>query len=86
MKVTTKIRQCNIEEIKKNLESRFIKVNQSVVGLLELNNPTYAIGRTGFDFFVEVHTCHVFENGQKIIQIDQSSLNGEEEEICQTAT
>lgn len=75
-----------LKKSKKNLENRFIKMNQSVVGALGLDNPVNVIGRTDFDFFVEAHTCQAFENGQKIIQTGQLFLNEEEEEICQTAT
>jgi PAS domain S-box-containing protein len=52
----------------KDLDSRFIRINNSHALSFGLNNPDEAIGKTDFDFFTEEHARQAYEDEQFIIR------------------
>jgi PAS domain S-box-containing protein len=52
----------------KDLESRFIRVNNAQARFLGLDHPDQAIGKTDFDFFTEEHARMAFEDEKAIIK------------------
>ncbi len=52
----------------KDIKSRFIRINKAEAGLLGIENPKDAIGKTDFDFFEFDHAKAAFEDEQRIIQ------------------
>lgn len=52
----------------KDTESRFIRINQSMLVFLGLNDPSQAIGKTDFDFFSDEHARKAFNDEMEIIK------------------
>ncbi|MCU0405354.1 MAG: PAS domain S-box protein [Ignavibacteriaceae bacterium] len=55
----------------KDLESRFIRVNNSHAESLGLTNPDQALGKTDFDFHTLAHAHQAYSDEQSIIQTAQ---------------
>lgn len=65
----------------KDLESRFIKVNNSAVKKLGFKSEEEVIGKTDFDIFKKVHAYKAFEDEQRIIKSGQPLVGVEEIEV-----
>lgn len=64
----------------KDLESRFIAINEACAIKFGLNDPTEAIGKTDFDFFNVEHAQIAFEDEQNIIETGESIIHKTEKE------
>ena len=64
----------------KDLQSRFIKVNKSLIGRLKALDEAGIIGKTDFDFFSREHAQKAFDDEQKIIKTGIPIINKEEKE------
>ena len=64
----------------KDMESRFIRVNQAQARQFGLSDPAQAIGKTDFDFFTEEHAQPAYEDEQVIIRSGQPLVAKEEKE------
>lgn len=64
----------------KDLESRFIAINEACAKKFGLNDPSEAIGKTDFDFFNVEHAQTAFEDEQKIIESGKSIIHKTEKE------
>lgn len=64
----------------KDINSKFIKISQALVGRLKLNNIEEAFGKTDFDFFSKKHAEKAFQDEQNIIKTGMPLLNIEEKE------
>ncbi|KAB2844556.1 MAG: PAS domain S-box protein, partial [Melioribacteraceae bacterium] len=67
----------------KDLESRFIKVNNSAVKKLGFNSEEEVIGKTDFDIFKKVHAYKAYEDEQRIIKTGEPLVGVEEIEVWQ---
>ena len=63
----------------KDLESRFIRINNSQAQLFGLSDPSQAIGKTDFDFFTHEHAQQAFDDEQEIIRTGQPVSKEEKE-------
>jgi two-component system, sensor histidine kinase and response regulator len=68
----------------KDIDSRFILINESLARMFGLNNPSQAVGKTDFDFFTKEHARPAYEDEQKIIKTGNAILSKEEKEIWST--
>jgi len=66
----------------KDLESRFIRINNATAQLMHVGNPEDAIGKTDFDYFTEEHARPAYEDEQLIIQTGQPLIKEEKETIA----
>ncbi len=66
----------------KDLESRFIRINNATAELMHVGDPKDAIGHTDFDYFTEEHARPAYEDEQWIIQTGQSITKEEKETIA----
>ena len=64
----------------KDLQGRFIRVNQAVADLFGLSDPTEAIGRTDFDFFTGEHAEQAFADEQQVIETGRPVVAKDERE------
>ncbi len=64
----------------KDLESRFIRVNQAQAARLGITDPAQAIGKTDFDFFTDDFAKASYADEQRIIQTGQPLINYAERE------
>lgn len=64
----------------KDLKSRFIRINKSLVERLGFKNPEEAIGKTDFDFFSEEHAKQAYNDEQQIIKTGKPIVGIEEKE------
>ena len=64
----------------KDSQSRFIKVNKSIVNRLKASDELEVIGKTDFDFFTKAHAEKAFNDEQKIIKIGMPIVDKEEKE------
>jgi len=64
----------------KDTQSRFLRVSQSMVNMFGLTDPTQAVGKTDFDFFLEDHARPAYETEQEIMRTGQPVLGLEERE------
>ncbi len=64
----------------KDRESRFIRINKSMLKLFGFNNLDEAIGKTDFDVFKDEHALQAFQDEQAIIRTGESIDNYEEKE------
>ena len=55
----------------KDLESRFIRINNSQAQLFSISDPSLAIGKTDYDFFTHEHAQQAFDDEQEIIRTGQ---------------
>ena len=58
----------------KDPQSRFTRVNRAQAGLLGLQSPDQAIGRTDFDFFEPEHAQTAFADEQRILRSGQALI------------
>ena len=65
----------------KDLESRFIRVNETMAKLHGCENPADLIGKTDFDVFGKEHAGEAFVDEQRIIQTGIPMIGYEEKEI-----
>jgi len=70
----------------KDINSRFIVMSKSQAQRFGLKDPSFAIGRSDFDFFTEEHARQAFEDEQMIIKTGNSITNVEEKETWQDGT
>lgn len=65
----------------KDLESRFIKINQACAEKFGLDDPEEAVGKTDFDFFDDEHAQEAYDDEQKIIETGSPIINKIEKEV-----
>jgi PAS domain S-box-containing protein len=65
----------------KDLESRFLAINNACATKFGLDDPSEAIGKTDFDFFNLSHAQQAFEDEQKIIKTGEPIIHKTEKEI-----
>lgn len=63
----------------KDLESRFVRINDAQVDLLGIENEEEAIGKTDFDFFPEYHAQAAWNDERRIIETGEPVISREEE-------
>jgi len=63
----------------KDMESRFIRINNAQIQSLGLSNPGDEIGKTDFDFFTEEHARQAYEDEHEIIQSGKPLIKEEKE-------
>ena len=63
----------------KDLESRFIRINNNQARTLGLSDPRNAIGKTDFDFFTDEHARQAYEDEREIIRTGQPYGSEEKE-------
>lgn len=64
----------------KDLESRFIKVNEACAHKHGWKSPEFAVGKTDFDVFSPEHAQAAFEHEQRIIATGEPWIGAEEKE------
>jgi PAS domain S-box-containing protein len=64
----------------KDRESRFIRINRSMVAAFKLKSPADAVGRSDFDYFSTEHARQAFADEQALLQSGGSLVNQEEKE------
>jgi len=64
----------------KDSKSRFIRINKTQANLFNLKDPTDAVGKTDFDFFLEEHAKKALADEQNIIKTGKPVINKEERE------
>ncbi len=65
----------------KDLQSRFIRVNNRMAMLFNLDHPSQLIGKTDFDFFTEEHARPAFNDEQAVMRTGLPILDKVEKEI-----
>lgn len=65
----------------KDLQSRFVKVSKSLVGLHKVSSEQDLIGKTDFDLFSEEHSRQAYKDEQEIIKTGLGFSNMEEKEV-----
>jgi two-component system sensor histidine kinase/response regulator len=64
----------------KDLNSRYIRINQGHARKYGLKDPADAIGKSDFDFFSHEHAQEAFEDEQTVIRTGKPMINKEERE------
>ena len=64
----------------KDCESRFVRVNQTMLRKRNLTDLTEIIGKTDFDFFTEEHARQAFDDEKRIMSTGQPIVGLEEKE------
>jgi PAS domain S-box-containing protein len=64
----------------KDLQSRFLLINQTQSRAMRLSSPAEAIGKSDFDFFTEEHARPAFSDEQEIIRTGRPIVDKEEKE------
>jgi PAS domain S-box-containing protein len=64
----------------KDLESRFVRISRSQARLLQLEDPSQAIGKTDRDFFAAEHAANALEDELEIIRSGRPIVGKEERE------
>lgn len=67
----------------KDLESKFLAINDACAKKFGLKDPEEAIGKTDFDFFDEEHAQDAFNDEQRIIETEEPIVNKVEKEILE---
>jgi PAS domain S-box-containing protein len=70
----------------KDRESRFIRINRAMARVFKLKDPSEAVGKNDFDFFLPEHARQAFEDEQAIIRTGQPLVNREEKETWPDGT
>lgn len=65
----------------KDLQSRFVKINEACAQKHGLSSPEDIVGKSDFDFWDEVHARQAFEDEQRIIRTGQPLDSFEEREV-----
>ncbi|MCG3150271.1 MAG: hypothetical protein PCFJNLEI_03752 [Verrucomicrobiae bacterium] len=64
----------------KDLQSRFIRMNNGLAKFFGLASPAEAVGKTDFDFFSQEHAQQAYDDEQLIIRTGQAMMGLEEKE------
>lgn len=64
----------------KDLESRYIRVSNRMVGMFNMDHPTQVEGKTDFDFFTQEHAAATLEIEKEIMRSGLPKLEQEERE------
>ncbi|MEX0586404.1 MAG: PAS domain S-box protein, partial [Pirellulales bacterium] len=64
----------------KDTAGRFIRINKALAERFGLADPSYAEGKTDFDFFTAEHAQPAYDDEQQIMRTGQSFVNKEEKE------
>src|SRR5262249_44432978 len=64
----------------KDIDSRFVRVNQAVARRFGLHGPAEAVGKSAFNRFTTEHARAAYEDEQQIIRTGQGVVNKEEKE------
>jgi PAS domain S-box-containing protein len=62
----------------KDLESRFIRINQAMTRLFDLKDPLQALGKSDNDFFKTEHSQQAYKDEQEIIKTGKPIIGKEE--------
>jgi len=65
----------------KNIESKFIRINNAQATSFGLNDPQEAVGKSDFDFFKVEHATQAYEDEQTIINTGEPIIAKEEKAI-----
>ena len=65
----------------KNLEGRYLRVNQAQAEALGLDNPAEAVGKSDFDFFDEEYAEQAQREDQRIVETGTPILEAEKQEV-----
>ncbi len=65
----------------KDLQSRFVRINDGMAVRFDLKDANDALGKTDFDLFAEEHARPAFEDEQRIIKTGQPIIGLEEKEV-----
>ena len=65
----------------KNIESKFIRINNAQATSFGLNDPQEAVGKSDFDFFKVEHATQAYEDEQTIINTGEPIIGKEEKAI-----
>ena len=64
----------------KNLDSRFIRVSDSMIPNFDVHDASEIVGKSDFDFFSDEHARQAFEDEQRVIHTGEPMVNKEEKE------
>ena len=64
----------------KDLDSRFVRINQALADMFGLSDPAEAAGKTDFDFFTDEHARQAFEDEQQVIETGRPVVAKDEKE------
>ncbi|MGA7723998.1 MAG: PAS domain S-box protein [Opitutaceae bacterium] len=64
----------------KDLNSRFVRINEAMARLFGLQHPDEAVGKTDFDFFSEEHARLAYESEQRVMSTGSPIVDLEEKE------
>jgi PAS domain S-box-containing protein len=64
----------------KDRESRFLRINKPMAKAFKLKEPSEAVGKTDFDFFLPEHAQQAFEDEQQIVRTGEPLVGREEKE------
>lgn len=65
----------------KDLESRFLRINNACAKKFGMEDPSEVIGKTDFDFFDEEHARPAFEDEQRVIKTETPIYDKVEKEV-----
>ncbi|MEO0794042.1 MAG: ATP-binding protein [Verrucomicrobiota bacterium] len=65
----------------KDRDSRFVRINQGMVGHFGLNDVSEAVGKSDFDYFSDRHAKCAFDDEQRIIETGEPIINKVEHEV-----
>lgn len=65
----------------KDLESRFLKINNACAAKFGLDDPEEIIGKSDFDFFDEAHARPAYNDEQRIIETEEPFFDKIEKEV-----
>lgn len=64
----------------KDLNSKFIRINESLAAKFGLNDPKDAVGKSDMDFFIDQHGENAYQDEKEIIKTGRPIINKEEKE------
>ena len=65
----------------KDLDSRFLRVNEAMTRLFGLRHPNEVVGKTDADFFAPEHARQALEDERRVLSTGESMVGKEEKEV-----